>query len=111
MSRQIRSGITKEHSTVVKIAPFNPLGEHQNILLSNTVPYSPQARPQGASRLLIQCTGNNVYYRIDGLAPSANDGFVLLANLHYQEIGIGSNTKPVFIGSAVGCYLQYIWGN
>lgn len=36
--------------------------------------------PSGANGMLLQCTGTNVRYTLDGTAPTTTRGFVLVAN-------------------------------
>ena len=107
---QIRESLEKGPSTSIKIAPFCPLGNHVSVVLSATAAYSPDARPAGASLLLVQAIDENLRFRLDNVDPTTTVGFQIVAGDPAVLIPIGSNTKPQFIGEAAGCVLQYQWG-
>lgn len=57
---------------------FSLVGSHQTdtTVSSATV----LALPSGANGVLLQCTGQNIRYTLDGTTPTASVGFVLVAN-------------------------------
>lgn len=97
--------------TSIKIAPFNPYGNHVSVILSATVSYSVQARPKGASLILVQATTQNIRFRLDGVAPTTTVGFQIVKSDPAIIIPIGSNSKPMFIAETAGAILNYQWGD
>lgn len=85
---------------------FTVVGAHtQNSSLSSVVTVSV---PNGANGLLVQCTGQNVRYTLDGSTPSSTNGFVLYATSSPVIIVAGSDdTSLKFIETAASAVLIY----
>ncbi len=95
-------------SAPMKIGPFNPLGDHETVSLSDATAFSP-IKPKGAWQLIIQAQTQNVMYRLEGV-PTSSIGFLLTAGDPKITITIGSNSTPHFIAAVAGAVLQYQWG-
>lgn len=108
---QMRERLEKGSSISIKIAPFNPMGAHVSVVLSATVSYSAQARPNGASLILVQAITQNIRFRLDGVAPTTTVGFQIVKSDPAMIIPIGSNSRPMFIAEAAGAILNYQWGD
>ncbi len=111
MSRQSDEKLEKGSAQPIKIAPFNPYGNHVSVILSATVSYSAQARPKGASLILVQAITQNIRFRLDGVAPTTTVGFQIVKSDPAIIIPIGSNSRPMFIAETAGAVLQYQWGD
>jgi len=81
---------------------------HKGVALGAGV-FSPQDRPTGSERLMVQTHTQNVYYTLDGSTPSATNGFVLLTTQNPIIILVGHGVVPNFLRAAGGAILQYQW--
>lgn len=61
---------------------YRPVGAFtQNALLGTAAVV---AVPDGANGLLVQCTGQNLRYTIDGTTPTSTNGFILIKDTSPQ---------------------------
>lgn len=99
--RQIRKGLRGNPHT------FDGVGSHtQNTSLSTAQTI---AIPDGANALLVQCTGQNVRYTLDGTTPTATVGFVLVANdPPVLLFGASDDVTLRFIQTAASAVLEYL---
>jgi len=96
-------------ATWVKISPFVPLGVHHTVTIDGA--YSPGDQPQGATRLMVQSTAQDVRYTLsDDSTPAADRGFVLTADNVTVIIPVSSRTVIRFFAEAAGAILNYQWG-
>lgn len=85
-----------------------PVGAHvANGSISSSVTLTP---PATANVLLIQATGQNVRYTLDGTTPTASTGFVLRQDDQplFIDVGVGMSIKV--IQESATATIQYQWG-
>lgn len=85
---------------------FSLIGSHtQNSSLSSAVTVT---LTSGANGLLVQCTGTNVRYTLDGTTPTSTTGFVLYATANpVLLLASSDDTQFKFIESAASAVLIY----
>lgn len=85
---------------------FAVIGSHtQNSSLSSAVTVT---LTSGANGLLVQCTGTNVRYTLDGTTPTSTTGFVLYATANpVLLLASNDDTQFKFIESAASAVLIY----
>ena len=100
----------RAHAQQVQGAPFDPVGDHtRNASLGSAVDLS-ALRPDQADKLMIQCDTQNVRYTLDGTAPTATVGFLLLTTEPPVIIACSDTTRVRVIQAAAGGVINYIWG-
>ncbi len=88
-------------------AGLTPVGSHtRNASLSSAVTLT---KPATATRLLIQCETQNVKFTLDGTAPTATTGFLLVASDPAILIPVGGTAVKV-IEVAASASINYQWG-
>lgn len=85
---------------------FSIIGSHtRNTSLSSAVAIT---LPAGANALLVQCTGQNVKYTLDGTTPTSSVGFVMVANASPVIIThVSEDTVLTVIETAASAVLEY----
>ncbi|RLI51820.1 MAG: hypothetical protein DRP09_18840 [Candidatus Thorarchaeota archaeon] len=96
-------------SWMTTIAGFSPLGSHtQNTSLSSVVTLTP---PNDAvTKLLIQATGKNVRFTLDGTNPTTSKGFRLTVGDPALLIMIERGVTVKVIGEHNNAVIDYQWG-
>lgn len=90
------------------VKPFAPIGSHTtDAALSSAKVLAP---PAGSNLVLIQCTGANVRYTLDGTTPTAGTGFVLTADTDPLLIPIGPTTTLTIIEESASATAQFQFG-
>lgn len=85
-----------------------PVGAHvANGSLSSSVTLTP---PATANTLLLQATGQNVRYTLDGTTPTATTGFRLRSDDLPVIIDIGVGMTVKVIEETATATIQYQWG-
>lgn len=87
---------------------FNPVGAHVADPDVSSA-YAP-VRPNGATKVLVQCFTQNVRFTLDGTTPTASTGFQIVAGDPPITIPIGDDTSLQFIEEAATASLQLQWG-
>jgi hypothetical protein len=88
--------------------PFVPLGSHTtNSSLSSAVTLTPAT---GATMLMIQSTGQNVRYTLDGTVPTASVGFRLTPGDGAVILPISPTSVVKVIQEAASGTVGYQWG-
>lgn len=87
---------------------FAPVGAHgSNGSLDAAVTLTP---PATANALLIQATGQNVRYTLDGATPTASVGFLLRGDDPALIIDVGVGMTIKVIEESAGATVEYQWG-
>lgn len=87
---------------------FSPVGAHGSYgSLAAAVTLTP---PATANTLLIQATGQNVRYTVDGTTPTASAGFRLRSDDSPVIIDIGVGMTVKVIEESATATVQYQWG-
>lgn len=87
---------------------FTPVGDHtSNGSISSATALTP---PATANALLIQATGQNVRYTLDGTTPTASTGFVLRSDDQPLIIDVGVGMEIKVIQESATATVQYQWG-
>ena len=88
---------------------FNPVGAHtRNASLGSAVTLTP---PAGATKILIQAMTNDVRFTLDSSAPSATNGFIMIADDPPLLIPLAPDVTVRVIQDAAGAEIQYQWGS
>jgi hypothetical protein len=101
----------KEHNgsylqEVAVIETSTPVGSHtSNGTLGSAVTLT---KPAGANVIIIQCTGQNVRYTLDGTTPTTTVGFLLVADQPPVKMPVGGAAVKVIQVSATAT-IQYQW--
>ena len=96
-------------SWMTSIAGFKPLGSHtQNSSLNSAVTLTPPN--DSVSKLLIQATGKNVRFTLDGTTPTASKGFRLTVGDPALLIMLEKGTTIKVIGEHNNSVIDYQWG-
>lgn len=83
-----------------------PVGTHtSNGTLGSAVTLN---KPAGANAIIIQTTGQNVRYTLDGTAPTTTLGFLLIADQAPVRMPVGGTAVKV-IQVAATAIIQYQW--
>jgi hypothetical protein len=98
----------------VDLAPFNPIGTHQqDASLATVQTISPPGFGSTASqvdRIIVQAFDQNIRYTLDGSDPTTTFGFRLTATNDPILIPIGPNTILKFVEEGATAILSYVWG-
>lgn len=87
---------------------LTPVGDHtSNGSISSAVTLTP---PATANALLIQATGQNVRYTLDGTTPTASVGFVLRQDDQPLIVDVGAGMEIKVIQESATATVQYQWG-
>ncbi len=96
----------------VDLAPFNPIGTHQqNSSLATVQTISPPgagSRAQEVDRIIVQAFTQNIRYTLDGSDPTTAFGFRLTATNDPITIKLGPNTTLKFVEEAATAILSYV---
>ena len=99
----------------VDLAPFNPIGSHQQRAdLATVQTVSPPGFGTIASqvsRISVQAFDQNIRYTLDGADPTTSFGFRLTATNDPIMIPLGPNTTLKFVEEAATAILSFVWGN
>jgi len=96
-------------SWMTTIAGFRPLGSHvQNTSLSSVVTLTPPN--DTATKLLVQATGKNVRFTLDGTNPTASKGFRLTVGDPALLIVMEDAVTIKVIGEHNNAVIDYQWG-
>jgi hypothetical protein len=87
---------------------LTPVGDHvSNGAISSATTLTP---PATANALLIQATGQNVRYTLDGTTPTASVGFVLRQDDQPLVIDLGVGMTVKVIEESATATIEYQWG-
>lgn len=99
----------------VDLAPFNPIGSHQQRAdLATVQTVSPPGEGSTArqvDRILVQVFDQNTRFTLDGADPTTSFGFRLTAGRDPILLTLGPNTTLKFVEEAATATLSYVWGN
>ena len=88
---------------------FRPVGAHVND--ASIASADELTVPDGATKLLIQASGADVRYTLDGTTPTAAIGFTLVAGLGPVIILLEDGVVVTLIEETTDAILDYQFGN
>jgi len=98
----------------VDLAPFNPIGSHQQDSGLATVqtisPPGAGTRAQEVTRIIVQAFDQDIRYTLDGSDPTTAFGFRLTATNDPIMIPLGPDTVLKFVEETATAILSYVWG-
>lgn len=100
----------RAHAYQTQLAPFDQVGDHTRNATLNVAVDLNAVRPSFADKIIIQAETQNVRYTLDGTAPTATVGFLLLTTEPPVMITVSDATILQVIEAAAGGVIQYIWG-
>lgn len=100
---------TQGATVTTQLVGYTTVNTHlSNASLSAAVTLTP---PTGATKILIQCTGQNVRYRLDGGIPTASVGFQLTTGGDPRAISLPTGSVLMVIEETATATIQYQWGS
>lgn len=87
--------------------PFNRVALGYGQLTSLAAAASLPNIPSGASEAFVVCTGQTVYWRDDGTAPTATIGMPLPINTPFPYIGSLARIQFIQTGATAVCNVSY----
>ena len=105
----------KQHGQEIQVAPFDPVGDHNDGTdISSAIVLSPAndgiATTDFVDKLLIQALDQSARFTISGTTPTSSVGFQLTAGNDPIIIPLGESTVITIIQAAATTDLQHQWG-
>lgn len=98
--------VGESETSLKSLVAYAPVGTHSNPTFATATALE---KPAGATQLLIQVSGQNVRFTLDGSDPSATKGFLITAGSDPLIISVPGSTVIKLIQVAATATVQLQW--